>query len=57
MKFGLPLFKVFNYGRIYGAGETFAKKLLAQFNHLLSKTEVATKVTAMFRFTKGRKRT
>ena len=39
--------KVMNYGRIYGAGERFAKTLLMQFNHRLSEAE-ATQRAYMF---------
>ena len=48
--------KVFNYGRIYGAGQAFAKQLLGQFNHELTQQEVQSKVRAMFNFTKGKRK-
>lgn len=47
--------KVFNYGRIYGAGQTFAEKLLQQFNHRMSKEEAKQKAQLMFSTTKGRR--
>ncbi len=45
--------KIFNYGRIYGAGKIFAQRLLQQFNHKLTTTDVNKKVQAMFSKTKG----
>ncbi|XP_063433085.1 DNA polymerase subunit gamma-1-like [Mytilus trossulus] len=47
--------KVFNYGRIYGAGQKFAERLLMQFNHRLTPKEAATKAKIMFGTTKGRR--
>ncbi|ELT96390.1 hypothetical protein CAPTEDRAFT_18002 [Capitella teleta] len=47
--------KVFNYGRIYGAGVKFAKQLLMQFNHRLTEEEAAAKARLMYARTKGRK--
>ncbi|CAF0845752.1 unnamed protein product [Rotaria sordida] len=47
--------KVFNYGRMYGAGKTFAEKLLMQFNHQLSVVEAKEKATLMYSKTKGTK--
>nr|XP_020470869.1 DNA polymerase subunit gamma-1 [Monopterus albus] len=48
--------KVFNYGRIYGAGQPFAERLLMQFNHRLSQTEAASKARQMYALTKGTRR-
>lgn len=45
--------KVLNYGRIYGAGERFAKALLMQFNHRLSEEEAAETARKMYSITKG----
>ncbi|CAF0847266.1 unnamed protein product [Adineta ricciae] len=47
--------KVFNYGRMYGAGKTFAEKLLMQFNHNLSVDEAKAKADLMYSKTKGTK--
>lgn len=48
--------KVFNYGRIYGAGQPFAERLLMQFNHRLSQAEAADKARHMYAVTKGLRR-
>lgn len=48
--------KVFNYGRIYGAGQPFAERLLMQFNHRLSQTEASSKAKQMYALTKGIRR-
>ncbi|XP_076847842.1 DNA polymerase subunit gamma-1 [Brachyhypopomus gauderio] len=48
--------KVFNYGRIYGAGQPFAERLLMQFNHRLSQDEAAGKARQMYALTKGLRR-
>nr|XP_058150655.1 DNA polymerase subunit gamma-1 isoform X3 [Dasypus novemcinctus] len=45
--------KVFNYGRIYGAGQPFAERLLMQFNHRLTQQEAAKKAQQMYAVTKG----
>jgi hypothetical protein len=45
--------KVFNYGRMYGAGKAFAEKLLMQFNHQLSVVEAKEKANLMYSKTKG----
>ncbi|XP_033097016.1 DNA polymerase subunit gamma-1-like [Anneissia japonica] len=45
--------KVFNYGRIYGAGQTFAVRLLMQFNHRLGLMEAKEKAKTMYEATKG----
>lgn len=47
--------KVFNYGRMYGAGKTFAEKLLMQFNHQLSVVDAKDKAMLMYAKTKGTK--
>jgi DNA polymerase gamma 1 len=47
--------KVFNYGRMYGAGKAFAEKLLMQFNHQLSVVEAKEKANIMYSNTKGTK--
>ncbi|XP_068169583.1 DNA polymerase subunit gamma-1 [Antennarius striatus] len=48
--------KVFNYGRIYGAGQPFAERLLMQFNHRLSQAEASAKAKQMYVLTKGTRR-
>ncbi|XP_026221439.1 DNA polymerase subunit gamma-1 [Anabas testudineus] len=48
--------KVFNYGRIYGAGQPFAERLLMQFNHRLSQSTAASKARQMYALTKGIRR-
>ncbi|XP_073657498.1 DNA polymerase subunit gamma-1 isoform X4 [Tursiops truncatus] len=48
--------KVFNYGRIYGAGQPFAERLLMQFNHRLTRQEAAEKARQMYAVTKGLRR-
>ncbi|XP_028679587.1 DNA polymerase subunit gamma-1 [Erpetoichthys calabaricus] len=48
--------KIFNYGRIYGAGQPFAERLLMQFNHRLTPSEAASKATQMYAVTKGVRR-
>ncbi|KAK2724481.1 hypothetical protein QYM36_001099 [Artemia franciscana] len=45
--------KVLNYGRIYGAGENFAKSLLKQFNSKLSDEEALEKAKHIYTETKG----
>lgn len=45
--------KVFNYGRIYGAGKKFAKRLLMQFNPKMSDTEAFAKASKLYTETKG----
>jgi DNA polymerase gamma 1 len=47
--------KVFNYGRIYGAGIKFASTLLRQFNPALSDAETAQIAAKLYRETKGQK--
>ncbi|XP_053573644.1 DNA polymerase subunit gamma-1 [Bombina bombina] len=48
--------KVFNYGRIYGAGQPFAERLLMQFNHRLTQNQAAEKAKQMYAVTKGLRR-
>ncbi|KAL0272832.1 UNVERIFIED_CONTAM: hypothetical protein PYX00_005659 [Menopon gallinae] len=45
--------KVINYARIYGAGVSFAQKLLQQFNPSMSASEVKEKAMKMYSLTKG----
>ncbi|PSR94378.1 DNA polymerase gamma [Coniella lustricola] len=45
--------KVFNYGRIYGAGLKFAAQLLRQFNPTLSDRETIDTSTKLYAATKG----
>src|SRR3569833_2006874 len=45
--------KVFNYGRIYGAGLRFAAQLLRQFNPGLSEKETLAIATKLYAATKG----
>ena len=47
--------KVFNYGRIYGAGLKFASTLLRQFNPLLSEKETQDIAARLYKETKGAK--
>lgn len=47
--------KVFNYGRIYGAGLNFAQTLLKQFNPALSDKEVGQTAGQLYKSTKGQK--
>ncbi|PHH73586.1 hypothetical protein CDD80_3717 [Ophiocordyceps camponoti-rufipedis] len=47
--------KVFNYGRIYGAGLKFAATLLRQFNPSLTEKETADTATKLYANTKGTK--
>ncbi|KAK3357590.1 DNA polymerase family A-domain-containing protein, partial [Lasiosphaeria hispida] len=47
--------KVFNYGRIYGAGLKFAAQLLRQFNPSLSETETLAIASKLYLATKGTK--
>lgn len=49
--------KVFNYGRIYGAGLKFAATLLRQFNPGLSEKETNGIATKLYKETKGTKTT
>jgi DNA polymerase gamma 1 len=45
--------KVFNYGRIYGAGVKFATRLLQQCNPNISQKEAETTAAALYEKTKG----
>ncbi|KAJ9051649.1 DNA-directed DNA polymerase gamma mip1 [Entomophthora muscae] len=45
--------KIFNYGRIYGAGIGFAVQLLMQFNPSLSQEQAKERATELYRSTKG----
>jgi DNA polymerase gamma 1 len=45
--------KVFNYGRIYGAGLKFAATLLRQFNPGMTEKETATIAARLYKETKG----
>ncbi|XP_074606134.1 DNA polymerase subunit gamma-1-like [Acropora palmata] len=45
--------KIFNYGRIYGAGQKYAEKLLLQFNHRLTEKEAHQKAATLYANTKG----
>ena len=47
--------KVFNYGRIYGAGLKFASTLLRQFNPSLTEKETQEIATRLYKETKGTK--
>jgi len=47
--------QIFNYGRIYGAGQKFAKQLLMKFNHQLQEKEAQLKAKTMFQATKGKR--
>ncbi|XP_013394573.2 DNA polymerase subunit gamma-1, partial [Lingula anatina] len=49
--------KVFNYGRIYGAGYKYAVELLCEFNPKLTKEEALKKACVMYNATKGKKTT
>ncbi|CAI5792756.1 DNA polymerase subunit gamma-1 isoform X1 [Podarcis lilfordi] len=48
--------KVFNYGRIYGAGQPFAERLLMQFNHRLTQQQASEKARQLYVATKGIRR-
>lgn len=48
--------KIFNYGRIYGAGQPFAERLLMQFNHRLTQQQAREKAQQMYAVTKGVRR-
>lgn len=45
--------KVFNYGRIYGAGLKFAATLLRQFNPTLTEKETSETASTLYKETKG----
>lgn len=46
--------KIFNYGRIYGAGVKFAGELLRQFNPSLTEDEAKQTATLLYENTKGK---
>ena len=48
--------KIFNYGRMYGAGKRFAEVLLKQFNPLLTDDEITEKASTLYKATKGDRR-
>ena len=48
--------KIFNYGRIYGAGLAFAKLMLQQFSPSLSEQEASHRAHEVYKRTKGIKR-
>ena len=48
--------QVFNYGRIYGAGNPFAVQLLKQFNSTISDGEAEEKASTLYAATKGIRR-
>ena len=50
------ILQVFNYGRVYGAGEKFAIRLLMQFNHKLTHAQAEEKARKLYETTKGVKR-
>lgn len=47
---------MFNYGRIYGAGNPFAVQLLKQFNSKISDDEAEEKASKLYAATKGIRR-
>ena len=47
--------KIFNYGRIYGAGVKFAAQLLKKFNPMLSEDEAKKTAERLYENTKGKK--
>ncbi|KAF9904325.1 DNA-directed DNA polymerase gamma mip1 [Linnemannia zychae] len=47
--------KIFNYGRIYGAGVTFAARLMQQFNAAIDAAEAKKRATKLYTATKGLK--
>ncbi|OAL44509.1 hypothetical protein IQ07DRAFT_521893 [Pyrenochaeta sp. DS3sAY3a] len=49
--------KVFNYGRIYGAGLKFASTLLRQFNPSLTDSQTSKTANDLYQNTKGKKTT
>lgn len=49
--------KVFNYGRIYGAGLKFAATLLRQFNPNLTESQTSKTANDLYQNTKGKKTT
>ena len=49
----LCLLQILNYGRIYGAGQRYARRLLMQFNHRLTEKEAGEKAKELYKTTKG----
>lgn len=49
--------KIFNYGRIYGAGQKFAAQLLRQFNPLIPEAKAQSMALELYNETKGKKTT
>lgn len=47
--------KIFNYGRIYGAGQKFAAQLLRQFNPLTPEAKAQSMALELYNDTKGKK--
>ncbi|KAK7541278.1 DNA polymerase gamma [Phyllosticta citribraziliensis] len=47
--------KIFNYGRIYGAGLKFAAQLLRQFNPSLTEAQTTETASKLYQETKGKK--
>ncbi|KAF9141730.1 DNA-directed DNA polymerase gamma mip1 [Linnemannia schmuckeri] len=47
--------KIFNYGRIYGAGVRFAARLMQQFNSAIDAAEAKQRATNLYTATKGLK--
>lgn len=47
--------KIFNYGRIYGAGVKYAAQLLLKFNPNLTSSEAAARASELYHATKGRR--
>ena len=47
--------KIFNYGRIYGAGVKYAAQLLQRFNPSISAADAQSKAQELYRATKGRR--
>lgn len=47
--------KIFNYGRIYGAGVKYAAQLLLKFNPNLSAAEAAARASELYHATKGKR--
>eukprot|EP00795_Rhopilema_esculentum_P006484 gene6484-11938_t len=45
--------KILNYGRIYGAGQRYARQLLMQFNHRLTEEMAMEKAAQLYKTTKG----
>jgi DNA polymerase gamma 1 len=49
--------KIFNYGRIYGAGQKFATQLLRQFSPTLPESQAQSTASNLYTETKGKKTT